>query len=127
MQAGRLNQVAKRFQDRVEFLCIYIQEAHPTDGWQVLMNVNEEILYAQPRTEDERVEVAGACMIAMQLEMPMLLDELTNEVDTAYKALPERLYLIGADGRIAYRGGPGPFQFNPDEWERAIADHLGAS
>ena len=111
----------------MEFLCIYIQEAHPTDGWQVLMNVNEEILYAQPKTEEERVEVAGACMIAMQLEMPMLLDEIDNAVDTAYKALPERLYLIGADGRIAYRGGPGPFQFNPDEWEQAIASHLGAA
>jgi hypothetical protein len=91
------------------------------------MNVNEEILYAQPKTEEDRVEVAGACMIAMQLEMPMLLDEITNEVDTAYKALPERLYLIGADGRIAYRGGPGPFQFNPGEWEQAIESHLAGS
>jgi hypothetical protein len=91
------------------------------------MNVNEEILYAQPKTEEERVEVAGACMIAMQLEMPMLLDELTNEVDTAYKALPERLYLIDAEGRIAYRGGPGPFQFNPDAWEQAIESHLAGS
>ncbi len=88
------------------------------------MNVNEEVLYAQPKTAEERVEVAAACMIAMQLEMPMLLDEMTNEVDTAYKALPERLYLIDAAGRIAYRGGPGPFQFNPDEWERAIEEHL---
>ena len=90
------------------------------------MNVNQEILYAQPKTEGERVEVAGACMIAMQLEMPMLLDEITNEVDTDYKALPERLYLIGADGVLAYRGGTGPFQFNPDEWEQAIESHLGA-
>ena len=35
------------------FLCIYIQEAHPTDGWQVLMNLDQKIEYAQPQTEAE--------------------------------------------------------------------------
>jgi hypothetical protein len=49
---------------------------------------------------------------------------MSNEVDVAYSALPERLYLIDAAGRIAYRGGPGPFEFKPDEWERAIEVHL---
>jgi hypothetical protein len=42
----------------------------------------------------------------------------------AYNAMPERLYLIGKDGRIAYKGGVGPMFFFPDEWERAIGDHL---
>jgi len=88
------------------------------------MNVQQEILYAQPKTEAERVEVADACQIDMKLEMPMLLDELSNEVDAAWAALPERLYLVDARGRIAYRGGPGPFQFDPGEWERAIEEHL---
>jgi len=108
----------------VAFFCVYIQEAHPTDGWQVLTNLKEEILYAQPKTDAERAEVAGACMIEMKLEMPLLLDEMSNEVDSAYTALPERLYLIDAAGRITYRGGPGPFQFDPGEWEHAIEEHL---
>ena len=88
------------------------------------MNVQQQILYAQPKTDAERAEVASACQIDMKLEMPMLLDELSNEVDTAWAALPERLYLVDARGRIAYRGGPGPFQFDPGEWERAIEAHL---
>ncbi len=88
------------------------------------MNVQQQILYAQPTTDAERAEVASACQIDMKLEMPMLLDELSNEVDTAWAALPERLYLVDAQGRIAYRGGPGPFQFDPGEWERAIETHL---
>ncbi len=91
------------------------------------MNVQQGILYAQPRTEAERLAVAGACLIDMKLEMPMVLDEMSNQVDTDYKALPERLYLLDADGRIAYRGGPGPFQFDPAEWERAIEEHLAAT
>jgi hypothetical protein len=88
------------------------------------MNVQQQVLYAQPKTDAERSEVASACQIDMKLEMPMLLDELSNEVDTAWAALPERLYLVDAQGRIAYRGGPGPFQFDPGEWERAIEAHL---
>jgi hypothetical protein len=88
------------------------------------MNVQQRILYAQPRTEAERAEVAGACQLELKLEMPVLLDELSNEVDAAWAALPERLYLVDAGGRIAYRGGPGPFEFDPGEWERAIEAHL---
>ncbi len=106
------------------FFCVYIQEAHPTDGWQVTPNSREGVLYAQPKTDQERAEVAGACMIDLALEFPLLLDEMSNEVDGAYCALPERLYLIDAEGCIAYRGGPGPFQFDPGEWERAIEEHL---
>ena len=50
---------------------------------------------------------------------------MSNAVDTAYAALPERLYLIGADGRVAYKGGMGPMFFQPKEWEAAIAELLG--
>jgi hypothetical protein len=88
------------------------------------MNVQQGILHAQPRNDAERAEVAGVCQIGMKLEMPVLLDELSNEVDAAWAALPERLYLVDARGRIAYRGGAGPFGFDPGEWERAIEAHL---
>ena len=105
-------------------LCVYIQEAHPEDGWQVLINLEQEIVYTQPRTEDQRVEIAAACMLDLELELPMLLDAMTNEVDTAYAALPERLYVIDAEGKIAYRGDPGPWGFDADGWEEAIQAQL---
>jgi hypothetical protein len=38
--------------------------------------------------------------------------------------MPERLYLIGRDGRIAYKGGVGPMFFQPGDWEQAIAKYL---
>jgi hypothetical protein len=91
------------------------------------MNVQQGILHAQPKSEAERAEVAAACQLDLRIEMPMLLDELSNEVDAAWAALPERLYLVDSGGRIAYRGGPGPFGFDPDGWERAIGDHLRAA
>ena len=52
---------------------------------------------------------------------------MTNDVDLKYAALPDRLYLIGADGRVGYRSGPGPWGFKPDELEEAIEKYLAAS
>jgi hypothetical protein len=42
----------------------------------------------------------------------------------AYNALPDRLYLIGKDGRIAFKGGHGPLGFKPAELEAAIETEL---
>ncbi len=82
------------------------------------------MLVAQHTSMDDRVKVGQICMNKMALEMPALVDEMDDAVATAYGAMPERLYLIGADGRIAYKGGMGPMFFRPDEWEQAIETHL---
>lgn len=58
----------------------------------------------------------------MKLRMPTLIDEITNPVDEAYSALPERLYAIDREGRIHWRSEMGPFGFDPDGWERAIEE-----
>ena len=42
----------------------------------------------------------------------------------AYAASPTRLYLVGADGRVAYAGGPGPFGFKPAKLGAAIEEYL---
>ena len=39
-------------------------------------------------------------------------------------ALPDRLYLVGKDGKITYAGGRGPRGFKPDELEDAIREEL---
>jgi hypothetical protein len=35
--------------------------------------------------------------------------------------MPDRLYLIDRTGRVAYKGGRGPFGFKPPELGQAIA------
>ena len=86
------------------------------------MNVREEVLFSQAKTEDERAQAAGACVLGLQFRMPMVLDRLSNEVDEAYSALPERLYVIDPSGSIAWRSGPGPFGFDVEGWKRAIEE-----
>ena len=34
--------------------------------------------------------------------------------------MPDRLYLIDRDGRIAYKGGRGPMGFKPGELEQSV-------
>lgn len=43
---------------------------------------------------------------------------------TAYAALPDRLYLVGLDGRVVYASGPGPFGFKPAELKEAMNKYL---
>jgi len=58
--------------------------------------------------------------------VPTLVDEMDYAVMTAYAAWPDRLYLVGLDGHVAYAGGVGPFGFKPTELKRAIDGYLAA-
>jgi hypothetical protein len=116
----RLDNIAKEFADRVEFLCVYIKEAHPTDGSQSPPNIDDDVLYTQPTTDDERAEVAAACILRFNFSFPMVLDNMTNEVEGKYKAMPERLYMLDADGRVTWKCGLGPHLFDPDGFEEAV-------
>lgn len=116
----RLDGIAKEFGDRVHFLCVYIKEAHPTDGSQSPDNIDDEVLFTQPTTEDERAEVASVCMLRFNFSFPMVLDDMTDAVGTTYMAMPERLYVLDAEGRVVWKCGLGPHLFDPDGFEAAI-------
>ncbi len=106
--------------DQVEFFLVYIREAHPTDGRQSDANVRQNILVKQPTTYIERIAVAKTMCTKLDLKLPPLIDHLNDQVNQAYNAEPDRLYLVGIDGKIAYQGGHGPRGFKPAELEQAI-------
>jgi Iodothyronine deiodinase len=99
---------------------VYITEAHPSDVWQMESNVKDKVVFASPRSEDEREFVAGACVRKLGIEIPAVLDEFGNSTESAYTAWPDRLYVIDAGGRVAYKSRPGPFGFHADELKTAI-------
>jgi len=104
---------------------VYIREAHALDSRSPLGG-GEHPIVEDPVTLDERNEVAKACMTKMALEpMPALVDNMDDAVSESYAAYPDRIYLVGRDGRIALHGGPGPSGFLPDELEEAILKELG--
>ena len=90
----RLDEIAEMYAEQMDFYCVYIQEAHPDDGWQVQHNIDEGIVYTAPTTIEERADLAEICVLNLNFKMPMLLDNMSNEIDLKYNALPERLYVL---------------------------------
>ena len=108
------------------FLVVYITEAHPSDVWQMQSNIKDQVVFASPKNEEERAYIAGACVRKLGIKLPAVLDEFGNSTEAAYTGWPDRLYLIDAKGRVAYKSKPGPFGFLPDELGAALARTLAA-
>ncbi|MCH9675765.1 MAG: hypothetical protein K0U93_30285 [Gammaproteobacteria bacterium] len=115
-----MNEIYARYRDRMDFYCVYIQEAHPEDGWQVAMNVDDDVIFDQPKTLEEREAMAQVCALRLNMSMPMLLDDLDNTLDTLFAALPERLYVLDAAGTVTFRTVVGSPGFDVDAWETAV-------
>ena len=52
--------------------------------------------------------------------MPVVVDDIDDKIASAYGALPDRLYLIGKGGKIAFQGERGPWGFDPQKLADAI-------
>src|SRR5690348_18209933 len=89
-------------------------------------NVKEDVCYAQPKTLAQRVAIANDFIQRFHYPIPFGIDEMNNAANDAYAAWPERFYIIDESGRIAYRGGMGPFNYNPDEVRAWLATKFGA-
>jgi hypothetical protein len=106
---------------------VYLREAHALDSAWPMHEAGLPPI-EEPRTFAERRAAASACMQKLDLApIPCLIDGLDNAVGEAYEAWPDRLYVIDSAGRVAFRGGPGPFGFDVDAAEAALKAELSAS
>ena len=121
-----MDEIRQKFENRAEFLTIYIKEAHPEDEWQMTSNEDQGVCYTQPLTLEDRVFIARDFVERFDYAIPLVVDPMENPAEDAYAAWPERLYVIGVDGRIAYKGKKGPFGFDPDELEAWLETNLQA-
>jgi len=103
---------------------VYIQEAHPVDLWQVSSNVEDGVLFASPQTSGERSETAEVCVVKLAIKMPAVVDGIDNRIERAYTGWPDRLYLLGTDGRVRYKSAPGPFGFSTASLEQNVQSML---
>jgi len=104
----------------VAFYIVYIAEAHPTDIWQMQSNIKERVLFQNPKTDEERATIASSCVRRLHITIPAVLDSIQNRVEAQYTAWPDRLYLVGVDGRIRFKSEPGPFGFNTKRLAAAV-------
>jgi hypothetical protein len=99
---------------------VYIQEAHPSDIWQMGSNVRDGVIFASPRTDQERVEIAESCVRRLGIRFPALIDGMDNSVERLYTGWPDRILLIDAGGRLVFKTEAGPFGFKPSQLEAAL-------
>ncbi|HEU5402823.1 MAG TPA: redoxin domain-containing protein, partial [Terriglobales bacterium] len=77
--------------DEVEFLFVYVREAHPGEELPPHHNMGDKVQAAEILRDEE------------ELEMPILIDDLSGKVHRKYSGQPNPTFLIDKSGRIAYR------------------------
>ena len=119
-EAPTIERLFKKYKGKVQFYIVYIKEAHPSDGNQSRGNRRGGISVKQPKSEKERIGVASKCVKSLKLTLPCLIDGMDNKVNSAYSGWPDRLFVVGHDGKIAFSGEKGPWGFNTETWEAGI-------
>lgn len=90
-----LNAIHHDYKDRVNFLLVYIREAHPTDGDALPDN---RFKAASPRTLDERKELARRLDRVARIEMPIVVDGMDDRMLELYKPWPNRVIILDPRG-----------------------------
>lgn len=78
------------------------------------------MLFASPRSDEERSQTANSCVRKLGLKIPALLDGIENVTERRYTGWPDRLYFIGSDGRVLYKSDPGPYGFSTKKLKDAL-------
>lgn len=119
--AASIDEIYNRWKDDALFLTIYLREAHPVgDQPATETNAKAGLLFKQPTTLDERLDIARQCIAKLNVKTPLIVDEMDNRVGREYAAFPDRLYVVDREGLVAFQGGPGPYAYNPGEMEQSL-------
>jgi hypothetical protein len=104
------------YKDQVEFLIVYIREAHP----EMLKEGHQTGVVGRPKDIDERVILATKCATEFQFTIPTLIDGMEGHVNADYKAAPVRVAITDLDGKIVYYAGRGPRDFRLSAVEHVL-------
>jgi peroxiredoxin len=116
-----VRKVYAEYKERAAFYFVYIEEAHAHDVWPLVSNAKANIVFGTARDAGERVGVAGLCAKELKVEFPILVDDMQNGAADLYTAWPTRMYVVDANGKIAYKSRPGPFGFEAAGLREALA------
>eukprot|EP00300_Choanocystis_sp_HF-7_P030535 c39392_g1_i1.p2 GENE.c39392_g1_i1~~c39392_g1_i1.p2 ORF type:complete len:205 (-),score=27.02 c39392_g1_i1:231-845(-) len=106
--ARSFQRLVERFGSQVDFVFVYILEAHASDEWPMPIGVGKMCL---PATKTVAERAARAAEYAKEYALPsafrVLVDLMGNSFATVYACWPERFFVFDRD-RIAFIGSPVP-------------------
>ncbi|MGA2992538.1 MAG: TlpA disulfide reductase family protein [Candidatus Korobacteraceae bacterium] len=102
-----LQQLHKKYREQgVEFLFVYVREAHPGERLPAHRAMQDKARAAAVLREEEGIT------------FPILIDDLSGKVHRRYGSLPNPTYIIDRSGRIAFRS----FSSRPDAVREALEE-----
>jgi len=81
----------------------------------VPQNVKDGIVITDPKSVEERRQVAKDFTSQFKLTLPILIDAIDDAAEKAFAGWPDRIYVLDAQGKVAFKGQPGPRGFKVDE------------
>jgi len=96
-----MHQLLDRFGQVVQFLTIYIVEAHAIDEWPV----GDPLKITQPLSLPERIGVAREFVREYSYRIPMLVDNIDNSFSEQFAAWPIRFYVL-EENQLVFKAQP---------------------
>lgn len=108
------------YKDVAEFRIVYIGEAHAMDDRRPVQYAID-LGITEHKNLDQRCTTAEMMMKNERVTIPCIVDNMDNQVNEAYRAHPDRIYLVRKDGKLAVAADRGPWGFKPalqetEEW-----------
>ena len=89
--APSVQKLYEEFGDRVEFLMLYVREAHPGEN------------FGQSETLQEKLENARALQKFYDIEWTVAADNIAGDLHRVLDPKPNSAYLVDSDGTIVFR------------------------
>jgi len=106
-----IQKLQRDFADRVAFVVVYTQEAHPVDAinpyadriWNPVINKVAGVNVPEHTSAEQRRAQASQAFELMELDSRFLVDNMDNSVWRRYGAAPSAAYVIDLQGDIRLR------------------------
>ncbi|PWA22544.1 hypothetical protein CCH79_00015126 [Gambusia affinis] len=111
-------EVAQLNADIADIVVVYIEEAHPSDGW-----TTTDAPYQIPKHRSLEERLSAAHLIHMEVPgCRVVADNMEDSSSAAYGAYFNRLYVLQR-GTVAFQGGRGPEGYRISELRAWLDRH----
>lgn len=90
-EVSPLNELYRHYRDYFEFYTIYVREPHPGEH------------YGPHKSWEQKLNFASDCCRQDGVQNPMLVDDLEGTVHRLYGSMPNMIYIVDKNGKIAYK------------------------
>lgn len=101
MNINLLNDLYSKYKDLINFMAIYIEEAHSNDEWPI--RTEQKLQIDQHQSIDDRINASKILIDQYDFnKIPLYIDSMENTFSSRYCAWPLRMILINNNNEIEW-------------------------